>query len=343
MKEREKKKKKEREKEWERVGDGGWEEGRKQGKVGKKEKKRENKDGNERKKRERKRWRKGREGRERGRTNLGRAWWYDCSLQSTLHHSDHFLEGVRVSLPPGEELWLLFGQKKQRQPRCNSCFSGPTCYLSALSTPPRTLNVPPAGLVIQLSCLERWPRSSLPVDLSPSPGHGGSVVHLSPKWTQNPKGGLLGSKYPPGTMCHSGLVWSEHSCQDKSLQPVHLYRYIPLSFPETASTRSSKFPCLISSNPHESMDILTLSRFSVHTQSITKGTSQNPAQWEHLPSPRFSGPSWMGLLGAASLAITNKLSKLMSEPSQHLPPLSDGCKEPQFPQKVRGEGWQMGW
>ena len=109
------------------------------------------------------------------------------------------------------------------------------------------------------------------------------------------------------------------------------------------ATRSSKFPCLISSNPHESMDILTLSRFSVRTQSITKGTSQNPAQWEHLPSPCFSGPSWMGLLGAASLAITNKLSKRMSEPSQHLPPLSDGCKEPQFPQEVRGEGWQMGW
>lgn len=210
------KKKKDREKEWGRGA--GWEEGRKQGKAGKKEKKKEKKDGNERKKRERKRWRKGREeGRERGRTNLGRAWWYDCSLQSTLHHSDHFLEGVRVSLPPGEELWLLFGQKKQRQPRCNSCFSGPICYLSALSTPPGTLNVPPAGLVIQLSCLERWPRSSLPVDLSPFPGHGSSVVHLSPKWTPNPKGGLLGSKYPPRTMCHSGafsLIWAQLSGQE---------------------------------------------------------------------------------------------------------------------------------
>lgn len=46
----------------------------------------------------------------------------------------------------------------------------------------------------------------------------------------------------------------------------------------------------------------------------------------------------MGLLGAASLAITNKLRKLMSEPSQPLPLLSDGRKEPQFPQEVRGEG-----
>lgn len=161
---------------------------------------------------------------------------------------------------------------------------------------------------------------------------------------QTPKEDCLAASIlhePCVTVAH--LVWSEHSCQDKNLQPVHLYRYIPLSFPETASTRSSKFPCLISSNPHESMDILTLSHFSVHTQSITKGTSQNPAQWEHLPSPRFSGPSWMGLLGAASLAITNKLSKLMSEPRQPLPLLSDCCKEPQFPQEVRGEGWQMGW
>ena len=205
------------------------------------------------------------------------------------------------------------------------------------------------GWKFRLSCLERWPRSSLPADLSPSPGHGGSVVHLSPKRTQNPKGGLLSSKYPPRTMCHTLIrahwiwfsliavwseysVWSEHSCQDKNLQPVHLYRYIPLSFPKTSSTRSSKLPysdpCLISSNPHESMDILTLSGFSVPTQSITKSTSQNSAQWEHLPSPRFSGPSWMGLPGAASLAITNKLSKLLSESSQPLPPLSDGRKEP---------------
>ena len=99
-----------------------------------------------------------------------------------------------------------------------------------------------------------------------------------------------------------------------------------MPFPQASWTRSSNLPysgpCLISTNPHESVDILTLFSLSVHMQWMTKG---------HLSEPHPGGGFPLTMLSRAILdetavnsssfwAATDMLSTLMNEPRRPLPP-----------------------
>lgn len=117
-----------------------------------------------------------------------------------------------------------------------------------------------------------------------------------------------------------------------------------MPFPQTSWTRSSNLPhsgpCLISTNTHESVRILTLFSLSVHMQSKAKGRLSEPHPVGGFPLAMLlrAIPDETAVSGSSCWAVTDMPSTLMNEPSRPLPPRHTVIRDLSCHRKPEGRG-----
>lgn len=224
--------------------------------------------------------------RKRGRTNLGRAWWYDCSLQSTCTTQTNFLREL-VSLAPWEESAPPSARRSNHGPGSKRAVFRSHLLPSALTHPPECPllagnSVVLLGEVNQILTLCQWTWAP--------PQVMAALLCIYPQSKfKTPKEDCLAAKYLHAPQPSQGvrhLVWSIQRIRQEPAVWA-LYRYIPLSFPKTLPNQIFQISCLISSNPTSLWIFLLCLTLCLHTAWVTKGTPVTLPSTPALTTPSF--------------------------------------------------------